>query len=633
MHQKVKRKTKAVVILLITANMFFGSLYTNLDESKGEYFFTLVAKANERSTNSLDYLNLVKQQLERIGINIEVIVVYYPSFLGELIAFRDFDIAYLGLTGGGYDPDFTGLYNENGSLNLFGYHTNMDYNETLGTGVNEWFMKEGTLITPPNGEKRIQHYWNWQEYMMDKILPCYPFLAPKFYDAFWDTLTGYNTTKGILQSWGNMSWQTAHLSQQSTNEFVIADYAWSDLNPMFQDGSSSVFISKCIMDPLLYVDGDNAIYPHLVESYTFINQTHLRIRTRDGVQWQDYGDFLNEKFDAEDVYFTLYSWKKISNDQHLWEWIEAIEIVNENTVDIYIDGDPDTQQNEPYAPALSNLCCLVLPEHYLNQTQYADGVTPDITHDSWNTFATQCFGTGLFKWGTFDEGIVTTLNVNSDCWWLNSSITNDSNLNWNNRFGNFSDVIETLRIKIQNDQYIRKNLFLAGEIDFYQFSDLESILGNSQVVEHINYQEQLKYYLGFLAFNMRPVREEIGNPEPCEEDTTITKGLALRKAICYAIDREEINNIVHRGEYSIINHPIYERMGIWCKPDIITYDHDLEMAKYYMRLAGYNVPDHVYSTPENSSLWIYAIAGVSYVIGIGIIIFGIILLRKRRSPS
>ncbi|MCF2144499.1 MAG: hypothetical protein K9W42_12435 [Candidatus Heimdallarchaeota archaeon] len=50
-------------------------------------------------------------------------------------------MCYISLVGGERDPDFTGLYNKNGSLNFFSYDGGMDWDNSLGTGKNEWYMK------------------------------------------------------------------------------------------------------------------------------------------------------------------------------------------------------------------------------------------------------------------------------------------------------------------------------------------------------------------------------------------------------------------------------------------------------------------------------------------------------------
>ncbi|MHA1220837.1 MAG: hypothetical protein ACTSQB_03810, partial [Candidatus Heimdallarchaeota archaeon] len=169
---KIKNKMKSALIVGVVISLFaIGALNVQPAETDAASpFFTLVAKTNGGGVRP-DYLNFLRQHLARIGINVDVVILDWPTFVGELLSYRDFDICYIGLSGGGTDPDFTGVYDENGSLNLFGYHTSMDWDEDLGTGLNEWYMKQGTLIMPPDSEARVQHYWDWEQYMMDKINP------------------------------------------------------------------------------------------------------------------------------------------------------------------------------------------------------------------------------------------------------------------------------------------------------------------------------------------------------------------------------------------------------------------------------------------------------------------------------
>ncbi|MHA1556799.1 MAG: ABC transporter substrate-binding protein, partial [Candidatus Heimdallarchaeota archaeon] len=557
-------------------------------------FFTLVFKTNGGGVRP-DYGNFLKQHLARIGINVDVIVQDWPTFVGELVAYRDFDICYVALTGGGADPDFTGVYNENGSLNLFGYHTDMDYNETLGTGLNEWYMRQGNLIMPPDSSERIQHYWNWEQYLMDKILPCQPVFAPKEYTAYWANLEGYDMQKCIIQSWGKMGFTGHHDGQLDNTELVTSDAAWSDLNPLFQDDTSSSQISTATMDPLIYFDADLSVHPHLAESYTFINDTTVEIVCRDGIKWQDDPDglFPGEKFDAEDVYFTLYSWATLSNNVAKYSWIKKMEIVDDISLRLYIDGKSDTPENDPFTPALSYLAKEILPEHYLNQTQLADGVTPDISAASWNTFATHCFGTGLFELGAFTEGIETQLTVFDDCWWLDDSV-DKTNMDFAARFGDFTGGLDTWRIRIIPDQQTALLEFEAGKTDIEGVTQFPETREEMTASPDFNVQNDTQFYFGFFGYNMRPVRPVIGNDANAPGDASMTVGLAIRKAISYALDRVEINNVIHRSEFTITDHPIYLKMGIWCNPNIIRYNHDLDLAREYMTIAGYEYPQHTY---------------------------------------
>jgi len=590
-------------------------------------FFTLVAKTNGGGQRP-DYLNFLRMYLARIGIDVDVIILSSPSFVSELIAFRDFDICYASLAGSGADPDFTGIYNENGSLNLFGYDTSMDWDDELNTGKNEWYMKQGTLFSSAYSTERVLHYWDWEQYMMDKICPLLPTFAPKSYISQWSNLKGYNYTEGILQSWGKMYYDGSHTGQLSTTELVITDAAWSDLNPLFQADSSSARISKAILDPLIWYDSDLSVWPHLADNITFLNDTTIQIHVRNGIKWAEdpEGLFSDEYLDIYDVYFTLYAWKTVSNDIHLWDWIEEMEIVDQYTMKIYVDADKITSKNDAYAPALSKLSTLILPEHYLNQSQLVDGITPDILDPAWYTFKTNCFGTGLFQFNNFTKIVETILTVRADYWGLNETITSDPALDFERRFGDFSGGITQYRIRIIPDRQTAILEFEAGKVDIEGVSDFPDKRDEMMTNPNFIIQSDTTYSFGFYGYNMRETRPEVGNRELSTIDPTITKGLALRKAMSYVVDRQEINEVIHRGEYTITNWPIYPKMSIWCNPNIIKYNHDLDKAREYMAKAGIPFP-----TPTNDNNWFGHLISLVFFSSLGgscLLVVSIVYIRK-----
>ncbi len=607
------------IIILFASNSSF------LFASEGdaiEPYFTLVFKTNCGGVRP-DYGNFLKQHLARIGISVDVIIQDWPSFCTELIAYRDFDICYITLSSVGVkDPDFTGVYNENGSLNIFGYHTDMDYNETLGTGVNEWYMKQGNLIMPPDSTERVQHYWTWEQYLMDKILPCLPTFTPKVYTAHWSNLQGFNLSDGLLQSWGKMSWDGNHFGQIDTSEVVISDAAWSDLIPFYQDDSSSSFISSALMDTMIHYDADMTPWPHLATNWTHITDTQVRVKLREGIKWQpDYeGNFTNEYFDAEDVYFSYTLCEKIVGTP-CEPWFDHIDIVDDYTIDFFIDGDDEEPGAQPSTLYLPSFERIILPEHYLNQTQFPDG-SLDITHESWRIFATKAFGTGLFSLTHFEEGEETILTINPECWRLNTSITSDPTLEWERRFGDFSGGLNQLRIRIIPNTQTALAEFEEGKIDIQGITQnpekREEMIADSDFAV----QNDILSYFGFFGYNMRPLRPVIGSTAHAPGDGSMTVGLVVRKAISYAIDLEEMNNIIHGGEYAITYHPIHTKLGIWCNPNIIKYEHNLSLAREYMNLVGCTYAP--YSTADSGINWFYSFSGIIVFLGI------MILIRKRR---
>ncbi|MFW9922718.1 MAG: ABC transporter substrate-binding protein [Candidatus Thorarchaeota archaeon] len=597
---KILLSISILMVICLSSVNFFNFSNTKAEEETTIYF-TLVAKTNYGGVRP-DYLYILQDQLLEIGINLTVIELDWITFLTDMMTTRDFDICYTDMTGNEKNLDYTTVYSENGNLNVFGYDTSLDWNETFGTGKNEWYIKMGNIIMPPDSIERVHHYWAWEQYMMDKILPCQPAFVTKSYSAYWNELVGYNFTEDILQSWGKMYWSNLHYNQSSMNELRVYSYISDGLNPATNIFYYPTLVTTAVMDSLIWFDCDRTAWPHLAESYFMINDTYLRINTRDGVKWQEDPDglFPNEYFDAYDVYFSLDTYKNGTDFAQNLDWIKEMKIVDSNTIDIFIDSDPFTQYSQSESNCLVNLVVPMLPEHYLNQTQISDGKSPDRTHISWEKFDNCSFGTGLFKVNEFIPNNYTKLELFSDSWWLDESLTNSPGLSWDNRFGAFSSPIQNLTIyKATIDTDVKKT-FESGYID---------ILGLAYDVEDKNFysthpwfstQETLITNLGFFAYNLRQSRSIIGNRNPCPGDPSMSIGLAVRKAISYAMDRDVMNLEVNNNEKYKTDWPIFRTQGIWCSPNIIRYNHNLDLAKYYMSIAGYPLIISPTTTPSTT---------------------------------
>ncbi|NHK31203.1 MAG: hypothetical protein FK730_07620 [Asgard group archaeon] len=559
-------------------------------ESTFEPFFTLVAKTNV-SINRYTILNFVKQHLGRIGIEVIPIEMEWGSFLTDLFTFHDFDLCFLDFFDGEADPDWSKVFGENGALNIWGYNTSIDWDEELGTGKNEWYLQQGKIIIPPDSEERIHHYWNWEQYMMDKILPLQPMFSPVNYITAWSNLQGYEDDKGLKASWGKLSWDSLHEGQKNSTEIIITGSSRNELNPLFRFSIiPKDSIPYLVFDSLITYDEDLNFYPHLAQDWTFLNDTHLRMNLRQNIKWQTDldGFFQNEYFDADDVIFSFYAWKHISDMRGSFSWLENVKKVDKYTVDFFIDQDSSTPENEPYAPLFKYIVREILPEHYLNQTQLADGKTPDITHESWTTFSANCFGTSLFELASFLE-VESNLQLFEECWWLDPSV-DKTGMDFENRFGDFSGGISKLKMRIIEDTDQMYAQFELGQLDIINLQT--NLYMKEKLQENPSYTiyEVNPFCYSFLGYNLREDRQIIGNREPAPGDSNITVGLAIRKAISHAIDRDEINQVLFGGNFILQDYPIYQNATKWCNPNIIRYNHDLDKAREYMRIAGYGEP-------------------------------------------
>ncbi|MHA1446399.1 MAG: ABC transporter substrate-binding protein, partial [Candidatus Heimdallarchaeaceae archaeon] len=104
-------------------------------------------------------------------------------------------------------------------------------------------------------------------------------------------------------------------------------------------------------------------------------------------------------------------------------------------------------------------------------------------------------------------------------------------------------------------------------------------------------QSCTREFMSYLGFNLR--RPAIGGEdnfiyltESGKENYTV--GSAVRKAICYAIDRDSINQELHDGEYLISNSLMNPYWSRYYYEDIPTkYDYNLDLAWEWLEAAGY----------------------------------------------
>jgi ABC-type transport system substrate-binding protein len=434
---------------------------------------------------------------------------------------------------------------------------------------NEDLMNEGVVIM--DLEERQAHYYEWQQLIMDKILPLLPFYSPRAYTATWSNLQGYDNRWGYADSMPYMEYDGLHTGQESVTEFIDSDAKWKELNPLLQDDASSSTISTMMMEPILQMTpGFEAIKTGLIVDWEQdeTNEYLYKFTMRDDVYWNpsynitgrtgssaaldpgttplmvgikgEYSDGTNQKVTAKDAVFTYLAWANgiVSEDPEGFNWIKNIWIDGDwetsLVFNIEIDGNPATPENDPYAPFWPSLTYRCLPEFFLNSTNVTVVETSGgvehigigagiLSTDQWKTFSTSAFGCGKFMLDYYVEGSVTVMQASP--YWMEIGAID----------GTAQDLdITTFIMRVIPDQTAALAEFKAGKLSIMGLTLFPDDRKAMQTDPDFTVQTRLQSYFNFFGFNLR--RPFIGGDDNYEflEQAgyeEYTKAIAVRKLL------------------------------------------------------------------------------------------------------
>ena len=305
----------------------------------------------------------------------------------------------------------------------------------------------------------------------------------------------------------------------------------------------------------------------------------------------------NQQIKAKDAVFTLLAFANdlTNSDSLTYEWLSDCYVDKENpfSFHIEIDANPLTPEIEPYPEAQAKIAVPILPEFFLNSTSdsisYTDGgircwgLYPGITNTpQWTGYSKSAFSCGKYQLYYTNENSVSVLQRN--------------NL-WHG-FGGIDDsperqpFVERINIKCIPDSMEALNEFKQGKLELMSVTEFVEERKLMQDDPRFEVQSIISDFYSFLGFNL--TSSKIGGPSNLEflnktGKEEYTRACAVRKAICYAIDREEMNQVIHDGEYSLVHKPVY-LISFYYYDSGIKYYHDLDSAWEWMEAAGYIKP-------------------------------------------
>ena len=357
-----------------------------------------------------------------------------------------------------------------------------------------------------------------------------------------------------------------------------------ELNPMFYRSERSHWYDMLVYDTLISYDNDLEVIPWLAEDFAVTaDGLSVTFTLRTGAVWHD-----GEPLTVDDVEFTFNYYKDAPTDAIAWSFMQHVSSVVVSGQNITVTLD------QPFAFALQTLGELyILPEHI------HFGIDADDARWNDEDNVTAHTGSGPFKFVKRVPDEYTELTRNDD-WWGAS----------NPHVGQLPNI-ETVRIDVVLGQDARILAMQAGTADSERYEVFGPYVGtvlNAPELDLVTgVVSQWDYVIGF---NMTI---------PGFDD------LQVRKAICYAINREQLVDIGRLGFGTPTNSSIpYEFFPEYYHEDGVFYEYDVATANQILEDAGYidtdadGIREFPGGDPLEFDLWVLSWDDISVATGTGV---------------
>lgn len=338
-------------------------------------------------------------------------------------------------------------------------------------------------------------------------------------------------------------------------QVVIPLTNFSTLNPLMTSNSSYHFFSKLIFESLFDFNEDLSLEGKLAESYIIFNEGKtISVKLKNNIRWHD-----GYPFTSEDVRFTIdvikYAGRESTYGNILESYLGTNNPINFSSVistKIIDDRNIEISFDRAYLNNLEVLTFPIIPKHIFEEDASRNSIINALAIEDYIPV-----GTGPYKFNNYEKDKSVNLTRNGDYW-------------------NGSPYIGEIIGRVLDDEELILTAFETGQISFASTIgvDWDKYRQNSRikVIEYIspNYE-----FLGFNFNNDLMLGE---------------KGQAIRQAIAYGINRQDIIHKVYLGHGSQVDLPFYPDYYLLSN-DAYAYGYNVELSKSILVKAGFTDSD------------------------------------------
>jgi len=527
--------------------------------------FSLTLKTNYENLARITTTDIIKENLEDVGIGVNIHLVEWSTFVYENLLGQDFDTLICGWVGGidpdvchiGFNSEQTGTFEGN----VFGYN-NSQVDQLLIDARGE-----------ANVTKRQELYYKFQEIVSDE--------APGDFLVYPQEIIGiYKGWKGFIpgpEPLSYLSWWSIKnvTSNDGSNTLIMSGGSPCNINPVLPVDATEWSVLGPLYPQVVFYDNNMNYYPQVADNWT-IGGKYFEFKFNNSWQWTD-----GQQVTAEDHLFT-YQLLKHATDKYsisqspysfIAEWIDQAYLVGGNPFWLNVTVDL-LQYPDGYVPGFVDLGHYMIPEHIFNTTEHSDYSDLDAVKDNIKVLfgiddtEINSFPNSYWYWRWIEDSVnrdpqnngletpVTSGYWKLDSWDLTTGevqlVRNDNfPLWWQAKNPTVIDKIIYTKMGTYEESSLKLQ---AGEIDIAGITpSLAPILEEDPNVQ-VFIGEQLA--MEFMAFNLRRA--------PFDD-------MNVRRAICWAIDKQAILDSAYFGYGSIGKGPLYKAFDFWHNPDVEDY--------------------------------------------------------------
>ncbi|MCG3220060.1 MAG: hypothetical protein H7641_01665, partial [Candidatus Heimdallarchaeota archaeon] len=578
-------------------------------------FFTLTILVTPG--DAFDYGVFIAKYLRDLNINSRIKVVNYdcniPNSYPKIN--KNWDLAICKFENKIGIPDLRDIYTEDGFRNIFNLNSDIPFQNE-----SEYLQNEAAQTL--DLEERQQLYFDWQQLLMKHMIPILPLFSDRIFTTIWSNTEGWDMRWGLSDSITYMMYNGLHKGQKSADELNVA-FSTIESNKLDSvDIQLSLLEWSLIKEPLLKLSPDNLpLKTGIIREWEEIKSHHLKFYIRNNSFWNpsfnssgrdstsdsllietspdkwevrnpsilmsglkdgEVSDGTNKNITAKDAVFTLLTASNPltseKSDEFMWLSNCYVDPLDPLAFHVHIDGNQETEVNEPYADFFSLLDIGILPEFFLNSTDETitytsggikcKGLNETIKETiNWKSYEISPFGGGKFMLDYYEDNFKTVL-TRSPFWFKIGVIDGEER----------TPFIDTINIyDIQDEEEIGEK-FRNGELDLVR--TFEPPVRMSYYEMRYEVQTLILDHMYLIAFNFES--EFFGKSSnniwvEGPDGKNYTEACTLKRAICYTIDRVEMDEVIHGGDHILGHSPIFFNTPY--------YHHD-EVKKYYRNITA-----------------------------------------------